>query len=53
MADPAPAFLDTAYVFALINTRDRWHTRARQWEQTLSQQHFVQAGFRALLMDEP
>lgn len=38
MADPAPAFLDTAYVFALINTRDRWHTQARRWEQTLSQQ---------------
>lgn len=38
MAAPLPAFLDTAYMFALINTRDRWHSRARQWEQALSEQ---------------
>ena len=29
-------FLDTAYVNALINTRDQWHGRAIQWEQKLA-----------------
>lgn len=38
MADLTPAFVDTAYVFALINTRDRWHARAAPWEETLSRQ---------------
>jgi predicted nucleic acid-binding protein len=29
-------FLDTAYVNALINTRDQWHERAIHWEQKLA-----------------
>jgi predicted nucleic acid-binding protein len=29
-------FLDTAYVNALINTRDQWHERAVHWEQKLA-----------------
>jgi predicted nucleic acid-binding protein len=31
-----PLFLDTAYVLALVNTRDQWHEAAVQWEQLLS-----------------
>jgi predicted nucleic acid-binding protein len=31
-----PVFLDTAYVNALINTRDQWHTVATQWERRLA-----------------
>jgi predicted nucleic acid-binding protein len=30
-----PAFLDTAYAYALVNTRDQWHARAVSWEQFL------------------
>lgn len=30
-----PVFLDTAYVYALVNTRDQWHGRAVQWQQKL------------------
>ena len=33
-----PLFLDTAYVFALLNTRDQWHARAKQWEQLLARE---------------
>jgi predicted nucleic acid-binding protein len=29
------AFLDTAFAYALLNTRDRWHARAVAWEQFL------------------
>ncbi len=37
MADQrTPIFLDTAYVNALINTRDQWHERAVQWERKLA-----------------
>jgi predicted nucleic acid-binding protein len=38
VADPTSVFLDTAYVYALINTRDQWHAKATQWQQTLAQQ---------------
>ncbi|MGH9958133.1 MAG: type II toxin-antitoxin system VapC family toxin, partial [Pyrinomonadaceae bacterium] len=31
-----PIFLDTAYVNALINTRDQWHERAVWWERKLA-----------------
>jgi predicted nucleic acid-binding protein len=31
-----PIFLDTAYVNALINTRDQWHERAVRWERKLA-----------------
>lgn len=34
--DPAPIFLDTSYVNALINTRDQWHSVAVEWEQHLA-----------------
>jgi predicted nucleic acid-binding protein len=31
MPDSAsPAFLDTAYIYALVNTRDQWHRQAVQ-----------------------
>ena len=33
MADSMPVFLDTAYVFALINTRDQWHAKAKTLER--------------------
>ncbi len=31
----SPVFLDTAYVYALVNTRDQWHARAAFWQQRL------------------
>ena len=34
--DSEPVFLDTAYVNALINTRDQWHEAAVQWERKLA-----------------
>lgn len=34
--DLTPIFLDTAYVYALVNTRDQWHSRAVQWQQKLA-----------------
>jgi predicted nucleic acid-binding protein len=30
-----PVFLDTAYVYALINTRDQWHESATLWQQKI------------------
>jgi predicted nucleic acid-binding protein len=37
MADQStPIFLDTAYVNALINTRDQWHEKAISWPKRLS-----------------
>lgn len=33
-----PMYLDTAYIYALLNTRDQWHVRAKQWEPALAQQ---------------
>jgi len=37
MADQrTPIFLDTAYINALVNTRDQWHERAAQWEGKLA-----------------
>jgi predicted nucleic acid-binding protein len=34
--DRLPVFLDTAYVNALVNVRDRWHNAAVQWEERLA-----------------
>ena len=34
--DRAPLFLDTAYVYALVNTRDHWHEVATTWERRLA-----------------
>lgn len=34
--DPGAVFLDTAYVNALINTRDQWHERAVHWQGKLA-----------------
>jgi hypothetical protein len=34
--DRTPIFLDTAYVNALVNTRDQWHNAAVQWQRKLS-----------------
>jgi predicted nucleic acid-binding protein len=31
----SPLFLDTAYIFALVNTRDQWHGLAVEWQQKL------------------
>jgi predicted nucleic acid-binding protein len=33
-----PIFLDTAYVYALVNTRDEWHDEALSWQQKLEQE---------------
>ncbi len=35
--DRRPVFLDTAYVNALVNTRDQWHGAARWWERRLAE----------------
>ena len=32
----ASIFLDTGYVYALVNTRDEWHEQAIQWQQELA-----------------
>ena len=34
--DSQPVFLDTAYVNALVNTRDQWHEAAVQWQRKLA-----------------
>jgi predicted nucleic acid-binding protein len=31
-----PVFLDTAYVYALVNTRDQWHEEAVEWQRRLA-----------------
>ena len=33
---PQAVFLDTAYINALINTRDQWHEAAARWERQLA-----------------
>jgi predicted nucleic acid-binding protein len=30
-----PVFLDTAYVYALVNTRDQWHSQVVLWQKRL------------------
>jgi predicted nucleic acid-binding protein len=35
-SDRTPIFLDTAYVYALVNTRDQWHDAAVQGQQKLA-----------------
>lgn len=34
-ANPPPVFLDTGYVYALVNTRDQWHEQAVAWQQRI------------------
>lgn len=34
MAQP-PLFLDTAYIHALFNSRDQWHSKAVEWQKML------------------
>ena len=34
--NPAPLFLDTAYIYALVNTRDQWHAEALIWQRRLA-----------------
>jgi len=29
-------FLDTAYIYALFNTRDQWHGKAAEWERKIA-----------------
>jgi predicted nucleic acid-binding protein len=31
-------FLDTAYVYALVNTRDEWHQKALNWQERLEKE---------------
>ena len=50
----SPVFLDTAYVYALLNARDVCHAAAEERglsEALTTDDHFVQAGFRALLLE--
>jgi predicted nucleic acid-binding protein len=37
--DAAPLFLDTAYIYALVNTRDQWHQSALGWQRSLAADH--------------
>ena len=34
--NPHPVFLDTGYVYALINTRDQWHQSAALWQNQIA-----------------
>ncbi len=34
-------FLDTAYIFGLINTRDQWHQRAVAWSQKVISEKYL------------
>lgn len=45
--EAAPLFLDSAYVNALVNTRDQWHDAAVQWEQRVARdrRHLVTTEF--------
>ena len=43
-------FVDSGYWIALVNTRDSLHRRARMIVLA-HDEHFVQAGFRALLRE--
>ena len=36
MTDAAPHFVDTAYIQAVINTRDQWYRGAARWEAWLA-----------------
>lgn len=36
MTDAAPYFVDTAYLQAVINTRDQWYPAAARWEAWLA-----------------
>ena len=42
-----PFFLDTAFVNALVNTRDQWHERAVKWQERIEreQRPLVTTGF--------
>ena len=31
-----PVFLDTAFLYARVNTRDQWHAAALLWEQKIT-----------------
>jgi len=35
LAQLVPVFLDTAFVYAIVNGRDEWHDRAVQWQAKL------------------
>jgi predicted nucleic acid-binding protein len=34
-------FLDTAYVYALFNTRDQWHEKAAEWERKIAAENLA------------
>jgi uncharacterized protein len=36
LAENDALFLDTAYVYALYNTRDQWHEKALEWERKIA-----------------
>jgi uncharacterized protein len=35
VSNVAPVFIDTAFVFALVNQQDDWHARALHWSRLL------------------
>ena len=36
-----PIFIDTGYVYALINSRDQWHEKAMEWRRNISAEKSV------------
>lgn len=44
-------FLDTAYVYALINTRDQWHERAVIWQERLAKERKLLLSTEFVLME--
>ena len=44
-------FLDTAYAYALVNTRDQWHNRAVVWQERLAKERLPLLSTEFVLME--
>ncbi len=44
-------FLDTAYAYALVNTRDQWHDRAVVWQERLAKERLSLLSTEFVLME--
>jgi len=44
-------FLDTAYIYALFNTRDQWHERAAEWERKVAAENHPLVTTQFVLME--
>jgi len=43
--------LDTAYIYALFNTRDQWHERAAEWERKVAAENHPLVTTQFVLME--